>query len=95
MGSGLSWRVNDTDHTAYTLRLDHTFPRTVNLNPPLLGAEVRIISASISQNSLLAIDIVSTLSSNVSILRGSMIQCRTIILSEVLNVIEIGGEKLL
>ena len=32
--------------------------------PSLLGVKVRIISASENQNSLLAIDIVSTLSSN-------------------------------
>ena len=69
------------------LQVDHTFPRTVNLNPPLLGAEVRIISASQSQNSPLAIDILSTLSSNVSILRGSMIQCLSgFISSEMLNI---------
>ena len=91
MGSGLTWRVNDTDHVAYTFQVHHTFPQTVNLNPPLLGVEVRIIYASLSQNSPTTIDIVSTLSSNVSILKGSMIQCRSVGLSEVLSVTNIGG----
>ena len=70
---------------------DHSFPRTVNLNPHLMGVEIIIVNASQSQNSPTTIDIVSTLSSTVSILRGSMIQCRAVILSEVISVIEIGG----
>ena len=92
VGGGLAWRVNGTDHVTYAFVHDHSFPRTVNLNPHLMGVEVIIVSASLSQNSQVTIDIVSTLSSNVSILSGSMIQCLSgVITSEVLNVTEIGG----
>ena len=90
--TGLVWRMNGTDRGTYVLVHDHSFPRTLNLNPHLIGVEVMIVSASKNQNDLRFIDIVSTLSSNVSILRGSMIQCLSgSISSEVLNVTEIGG----
>ena len=90
MGIGLIWRVNGTNHASYVF--DSNVSSPVNVNAPLLGVEVMIISASQSQNSPTTIDIVSTLSSNVSILRGSMIQCRsTPYFSEVLDVTGIGG----
>ena len=84
--------MNSTDSTTYGFDSNHKFPQPVNFNPSLLGVEAMIVNASINQNSATTIDIVSTLNSNVSILRGSMIQCRSGLMSSVvLNVTEIGG----
>ena len=86
VGGGITWKVNNKVLASYFFQRDHlnSFPRTVI--PLMFDVEIMIINASESQNSELAIDIVSTLSSNISILRGSMIQCSTQRLNKTVNV---------
>ena len=90
VGQTLRWRVNGTNRVMYGF--DGTDSFINYLDPRLLGVEVMIVNTSLSRNDSRIINIVSILSSNVSILKGSMIQCHSSsITSEVLNVTEIGG----
>ena len=75
----LIWRVrvNGTDYRgeyAFQDQLSHTFPRSIPLNPSLLGIEVLVVNASLSSGSQFLINIESTLTTTATLVDRATIQ---------------------
>ena len=66
--SGLTWSINNTYRGTYEFFSGDRFPLTIISSPPLPNVTINITSASVQ-------NIESTLTANVSDLRGTLIEC--------------------
>ena len=68
----LFWRVNGSTVANYAFESSHTFPRSLNINPPLDDVTVEIVNAS----GLSTINVTSVLNvTDVLVLNGASLHC--------------------
>ena len=82
--------MNDSTVASYAFESSVTFPRSVNLNIPLDGVTVKIISTSLNPPGSNTIDITSVFNvSDVSVLNGASLHCADIKTQSNMFIIEV------
>ncbi len=72
---GLAWRINNTYRGTYEFFSGDRYPRSIIVSPLLLDVTIIIVNASNAPFSGSGHNIESTLTANVSDLRGTLIEC--------------------
>ena len=89
----LTWLVNGSKQITYTFQPSDVFPKSLLIQPPLLGVQIQITSALLD-NDTETMNITSTLSGSTSNLSGFPIQCASMdITSGRLQIASIGGNN--
>ena len=91
------WRVNSSTVANYAFEPSHiTFPRSVNINTPIDGVTIEIISASTNPPGGITIDINSLFNvSDVSVLNGASLHCADSVMQRHSNMIIIEVDETL